>query len=48
MKEYENAGMVGFSAYICSVFSADAVGIARNGRPDLNVSIVQRRVSTQR
>jgi hypothetical protein len=48
MKEHENAGMVGFSAYICSLFSADAVGIARDGRPNLNGPIMQRRVSAQR
>jgi len=45
MKEYENARMVGFFAGVCGISGTDALGTACHGCANLNVPVVQRRVS---
>ncbi len=37
-----------FPAGICRLHSSDALGASENGRSDVNVAIVQRRVSARR
>jgi hypothetical protein len=46
-EENEYARMVGVSSCICGISGADALGVARMWNPNLNVSILQRRVSAR-